>query len=101
VGTTVLTSDGEKMPFSMRALEQELGTNAAAVTFLPEFRPLDFGTLPTRENPLAYVPDPKKSGYYQVVFRGGNTERLSESQLRAKLDQLRKLLQELDENQRH
>lgn len=100
VGLTVLSSEGEKMPFTIEALEQELGTNATAIKCLPEFRPLDFGAVPTWEILLAYVPDPKNSKMCYVAFRDGKTQRLPLSEVQAKEDHLRSILRNTKKDNR-
>ena len=94
-GITVLTSKGEKTPFSIKALELELGTNASAVQFFPEFRALAFGTVPDDENVLAYVLEFKKPAFCQVIFRNGKMQQVRTDELEKKIEQLRNLLNEV------
>lgn len=95
-GITVLTSKGEKTPFSIKGLEQELGTNVSIIVFLPEFGALDYGTVPSDENVLAHVPDFKRPGWSHVIFRSGRIERLRSAELQIKIEQLKGTLKEFE-----
>ena len=67
-GTTVLNSSGQKVLFSVKALEKELGTNASVIAYFPEFRALGFGQIPPRDILLAYVPDASDKSKCLAIF---------------------------------
>jgi len=93
-GITVRDSKGATIPFSVRALEQELGTNASAVRYFPEFSGLAFGTVPIDEIVLAYVPESGDPAFCRAIFRGGRMEQIRLSEVERIVERLRELLQE-------
>jgi hypothetical protein len=90
---TVPNSNGEKMLFSIKALEQELGTNASAVRYFPEFRALEFDTMTGNEIVLAYIPELNNTGFGQVIFRNGRMQRVRLSDVQRAVEQQEHLLE--------
>jgi len=96
MGVTVRNSKGENIPFSIKSIQQELGSNAPAVKYFPEFTALDFGVMLGDRIVLAYVSESAPSSFSQVIFRSGRIQRTRTEDVEKRIQQLRSTLTQFE-----